>query len=351
MPKAASTTLQNAFSRRRQLLRAAGVLYPQMGDRRWVHHLSLAFAFNGRRAVPPAADQLAAIEAEFAASGCGALLLSYEGWTYKNGADAAARVLSDFGRRNGFDTMAALVVRHQASFLNSLYAHRVDRFEETAPFPVFLARELAGRRWDNDRRFGPWTDQEAVTLRAIPLVEQPGASIMHRFLADTGLTEWVPPDLADSLASVPSTNVATSPEVVEVCRRVTMRARNRIALRRDKLAALAAVTRACAAQGWAGDRFNGLDEAMAERVEARYAAGNEAFARRHFGASWEAVYGPRRARGRPNALDPAEIPAAKSKAMDAIAEAVAGRYAAGAVRSGLSSLVDDGLAVLRRLRG
>ena len=40
-------------------------------------------------------------------------------------------------------------------------------------------------------------------------------------------------------------------------------------------------------------RFNGFDAAMAEEMRAMYRDGNDAFAQRHFGASWDELFPPK----------------------------------------------------------
>jgi hypothetical protein len=43
-------------------------------------------------------------------------------------------------------------------------------------------------------------------------------------------------------------------------------------------------------RGWDGEKFDGFDQPLQDRVSAFYASSNEAFAQQHWGVSWNSLF-------------------------------------------------------------
>lgn len=333
LPKSASTTIQRALHRSRKRLGEAGILYPKLTDDAYLHHLSLSLALDRRGAWVPLREQMRRLSQQVDDRKDPVVLMSYEGWTYRSGARKAARLFTRFAEEHGLSLEAVMVLRPQPNFLNSLYAHRVSRFKEDRLCSGFVDWAFTQPEFGTARGFGPWEDTGAK-LTAIPLIERPGENIVRRFLEDTGIAPRLDEELIGRMATAGSANEANDPYVVEVSRRAVGIAG------RDSIPYVfqggggKAIAEACAAEGWKGPRFQGLDEQLVARIEDRYRAENDAFAQRHWGRTWDAVF---QGAGRPtrpaNALVPAEIPADISRRMDAIATDVARRYGRSGTRT------------------
>ncbi|MEJ1158760.1 hypothetical protein [Prosthecomicrobium sp. N25] len=325
-PKTGSTSLQNWLAQHRDRLAEAGFAVPVINPRMdATGHRGLALALEGAADRDAAENLVGRLEATLASTPCDTVLVTAE---RLQGADPRARVpdrIAGIAARHGFRPLVIAFVRPQPAYLNSFYAHDVRRLFTPLRFRPWVERAMTDRRYDYDRHYRQWTDRPDMDFVPVPFTgAELAVGLERRFLMAAGLSDRL--EMLADLPSATSANEAPGPLTVEVYRRIAARSgRSRIGeAYPDARRVIQAETDRL---GWNRSRFSGLDPDLAARIEARFEAGNRAFAERHWGRSWSEVFA--RDRIRPpsrNEVDPETLDPRYGAEIEDLAESILERF-------------------------
>lgn len=285
--KTASTYIQHRLKRNQPFLRAHGLLYPK----RRRDHLRLVQALRQGNMRPWARllgraerqGRTALVSAEILA-----LLLAQP--SLRGGGSLLGHLLA-FLKPRGVDLQLVAFVRDQPAYLNSRYTQLLKRFYFAIPFERYLDQTMrtgGESECDYERLFGEALDQPEVRCTFLPF-RSGESDPCERLLQAIGV------EGADGLGPLNQrANAQPGWQAVWIAQRIARQ------LRRHHLEAWG--TSACKAmireeleqlaerQGWLAEPFQGLSDALLERLEERYAASNERFARRVWGCSWRELF-------------------------------------------------------------
>jgi hypothetical protein len=182
-------------------------------------------------------------------------------------------------------------VRDQPSYLNSRYTQLLKRFYLSIPFPRYVQQTLrAGgeSKCDYLELFGEALDRPEVHCQFLPF-RSGEADPCERLLQAVGLS-----DLAGLQPLEQQPNVQPGWQAIWIAQRIAgqlaehhPQAWNSGACKiriRDRLEALALE------QGWPAEPFQGLNEALLNKIEQRYGDSNDRFAERVWGCGWRELF-------------------------------------------------------------
>jgi len=288
-PRTGTTSLQHILSRLRPALAGAGVLYPDLTPASaagpHLSHQYLGEALDGRRPARDRAELLGSLAAQLRATPCDVVMLSYEGLCQLPPALGVPRTLAALFHAEGFAMEAAMTVKPQADYLNSLYTWRTQFLREGRTFPGFAAAWMGSARLDLHRMAAPWRAASEGRLHVVPVRDrQFERPLVERTLAGLGLLDRIAPLLSMADAGL-TENRSPGPVAAEVLRRLH-RGGARQALRARSREASRFVENAARRRGLDSEGFRGVSPALHARAAARWAAANGALAREAWGAEW-----------------------------------------------------------------
>ncbi len=265
----------------------AGVLYPDMkisGCPGHINHQHLGEAFDGRLSCAAREEALASIETQLIDVQPDVCILSYESLYKIWGSAHAAHVLSELFARHGYSMEAFLTVRATHEQLNSLYVHDLQFLEHHTAFRAWLGYSPFHPDFDYSRHLRPWIKACGGRLTVSPLLDQQSSDApVRRYLEAMEL-----PFLAlDQLAGQFDVQANRSPGSIacEIMRRLAVAGAREQAT--DCVRTMTSwVEQRVDEAGIAEERFNALDEDLADLINRHHRAGNDALARRAWGCNW-----------------------------------------------------------------
>ncbi|SEJ32001.1 hypothetical protein SAMN05428950_1011829 [Sphingomonas sp. OV641] len=289
-PKTGTSAFQEWAVANRAALIEAGFFYPETGATHRGNHAALVSALGGaiedekRRA-----HLFRLFERELQPHPDAAVILSAETMT-------TLRFLPNMPRLNralgeyGDEATVVLVVRDQVEWRNSCYAQAREMMTRLPRFRDYVAVGKHGPRggnWDFLEEKYREAGFDFATLAFDKRVRDRGiVNAMTSLPCLAGLagiaggdrTETNPSAGAFALLVAEQLRTALGEQATALPMHI-----------RQKLAAMIAKH----AHDRPQMRFNGFDTAMAEEMRAMYRDGNDAFAQRHFGASWDELFPPK----------------------------------------------------------
>ena len=288
--KTGSTAIQRVLAAGRRDLESASILYPT--SRKTLpleaHHSLARFLRTGPGpgiSLVFGPDELAATLRSTKADH---VVLSSEGFSNPSLAASKVATLAELAQQQGFSMTAVAFIRPQAEMMNSWYVQDVKDLRRPGSFAEFAAADNA---WlEHTRRFTAWSSQPLVRFVAVPFNgEARGARIAELMLRAGG----VPDEQVARARLKPAEVVNENPGYLTVAGlRYLMqhhpwtRELEGPRLREARESSFVEAR----GRGWFAQPFTGVDADQAERIAARFAADNEAFAEQHWQRSWHDVF-------------------------------------------------------------
>lgn len=297
-PRTGTTTLQTLLCRHRTALLARGVLYPALtpdsAPSEHINHQHLGEALDGRRTPAERRDLLASLDRQLAASTGDVAILSYERLGALPRWRGVPALLAGMLARHGYAMEILLTVRPQAGAAQSHYLWRCQFLREARPFQDTFERAIRAPRLDPAAGLSTWLRAAEGRAVAVPLKDaRSSVPLASRIVAELGLGDrfdalLTPVDLARA------ENRSLGPAAAEVSRRLRVGGA-RIADNGTARRIVDVVTDETRRRGLDDRAFQGLDAAMIDRAEERFARANAVFARRMWGEPWSDRVAPDRA--------------------------------------------------------
>ncbi|RJF80676.1 hypothetical protein D3874_26625 [Oleomonas cavernae] len=298
-PRTGTTSFQFLLDRLRPTLAEAGVLYPDLtpdkAPRPHLSHQHLGETLDGRHPRTTREELLGKLDAALAATRCDVALLSYEGLAQLRRAGPVAEMLAALFERRGFSLEIMATVKPQDAFLNSAYTWRCQFLREARSFAPYARAELGNRRLDYAAVLAPWRVAAAGRVLVVPVRDRRSdESLVWRLFDALGLLDRVRGSLSDGdLAR--RENSSPGPVAVAASRWLHRQGVASV-LGADARSAGRYLEVAAQARGRDAATFCGLTPPLAARLEARFAAANDAFAEQVWGCPWAARVAPEPAR-------------------------------------------------------
>jgi hypothetical protein len=201
--------------------------------------------------------------------------------------------LQDLVERQGFKLGVSYFVRDQQSWLNSVYAHRVRRFRETPDFEQYcdyIMHDSDSWNIAYPSKFRVLSRFPALATLFLLLSKQ--VAISDPFLAFVEALDLDTPAGEQGWLAGRSSKQNIQPGargiwMSALCRRLMVETGfdPEVLKRKGKVIRDLAIER-----GWDGEKFDGFDQPLQDRVSAFYASSNEAFAQQHWGVSWNSLF-------------------------------------------------------------
>jgi hypothetical protein len=289
--KTGSSSIQRSLLEHAPALLRAGIEYRSGQDstqKVLAHHRMSAGLKGGQKAERLAGLRLTDLEGLLNSSPADTVVLSSEGFSHPRVKPARLRQMLGSIRACGFSPTAVVYLRAQPSLANSSYTQAVKTFAFAGTFDEFLEKRMSDIVWNYEARLAAWIKELGPDLVPIPFTpENTGPRIAEKMLAFGG----VPPETLRSVGMKPAEVVNDAPGPMAVAAfRLLMRARPELSGRLRQSDAHLAALQEVKKRGWDEGRFIGLDSAKADRLEAVYGTGNDAFARRFFDRPWRVVF-------------------------------------------------------------
>jgi hypothetical protein len=288
--KTGSTAIQRVLAAGRRSLESAGILYPTSRNTLPLeaHHSLARFMRTGPGpgiSLVYGPDELAETLSSTAADH---VVLSSEGFSNPSLAATNVAALAALAEAHGFSMTAVAFIRPQAEMMNSWYVQDVKDFRRAGPFAEFAAADNA---WlAHNARFSAWSAQPLVHFVAVPFNgEAKGAHIAELMLRSGG----VPEEQVARAHLRPAELVNENPGHMTVAGLRYLMKHHPWTLELDwqrRRRARDASFVEARDRGWFTQPFTGVDADSAARIASRFAADNEAFAKRHWERSWNEVF-------------------------------------------------------------
>jgi hypothetical protein len=292
--KTGTSAFQDWLVHNRDKLLQSNILFPVSGISPWGNGGSLAKALAGhKRHREGVADKLVpAFEAELAAAPDRDVLLSAEvvcGDRFLPDVATLAKKIDSLG----FSKTAILVVRDQPSWMNSRYAHIRGMIRPVPEFEEFIA-DLVRKRNGAWFEFATHLEELGFEVHALPytseFVKQGAASAI---MASSPLAGTAEVDASDSTKQ---SNVSLG----EVGLILADHVRKHVRKMNPKLVSdpqlrwkVSKVVKNVSAGKFNDGSYNGLTPELVDRINQVYADGNERFAQKYLGRSWDETFGGR----------------------------------------------------------
>ena len=201
-------------------------------------------------------------------------------------------ILRDMASSYGVKLGVSYFIRDQQSWLNSVYCHRVRRFRSTPDFPNYCRYIMNNSgSWDISypSKFRALMEYPEIVKMFLPLSRE--VDITDPFLALTSALGLREPDDHGWLKGEPSKkNIQPGAKGIWMSR-IGYQLMESLGFDPDLLNRKGKVIRDLAIErGWDQDKFDGFDQPLLDRVAGFYASSNDAFAREHWGVSWDEMF-------------------------------------------------------------
>jgi hypothetical protein len=288
--KTGSTAIQRVLAASRRSLDNAGIVYPTSRKTQPLeaHHSLARFLRTGPGpgiTLVYGPDELAATLSTTRAD---YVVLSSEGFSNPGMPAGKINGLAMLAQEHGFAMTAVAFIRPQAEMMNSWYVQDVKDLRRPGPFAEFAS---ADNGWlEHNERFKAWSTQPLVRFVAVPFNgEAKGERIAELMLRAGG----VPEGQLVRARLKPAKRVNENPGYMTVAglrylmqqHPWTRDLEGRLLRRARELSFNDARRR-----GWFAAPFTGVDADSAQRIAARFASDNEAFAQNHWQRSWNDVF-------------------------------------------------------------
>ena len=278
--KAASSYVTERLRKNRAALASQGVLMD--GDD---NHLANAIASKNYQ---PLEQALAGLSKDFER-----ILISSSSLDTRILNKGVLSILSDLASSNGFKLGISYFIRDQQSWLNSIYCHRVRRFRSTPDFPDYCRYIMKdSSSWDiaYPSKFRVLKSYPDLVKLFLPLSRQ--VAIADPFLALTSALGLTEPSEDGGWLKGESSKQNIQPGAKGIwMSRVCFQLMESLGFDPDVLNRKGKVIRDLAIErGWDREKFDGFDQPLLDRVAGFYASSNDAFAREHWGVSWNALF-------------------------------------------------------------
>jgi hypothetical protein len=197
---------------------------------------------------------------------------------------AAIRFLRDCGMRPHF----IYYLRDQPAWINSTYVQETKKFYTSLSFEDYLDQAYAKPRFDYSQMLGPLINNPDADLTVLPFEAAAQSGLFNSFLAAMKVAPCTPQELPDTRRDNPNAGVKS----VYVGRRIAaILAAQGLEPRRHHYV-YQQLKRHYTDQHWAADPYSGLDDALATKIRAQFAASNDRVAQALWGQDWASVMGP-----------------------------------------------------------
>jgi len=296
LPRTGSTTFQHILYHLRPDLKAVGVLYPDLTPRSalltpHINHQHLGETLDGRRPPQEREELLHELSRALDTSECDVVLLSYESLIQQKRRCRTPEILSTLFARHGFAMEALVVVKPQSEYLNSIYTHRIQFMRESRDFAHFARAYERSGRFAYDTLIRPWIASCDGRVGAVPVRDRRStAPLVLRLLSELTLEDRVAPLLqSDDLNRVE--NRSPGPVAIEVSRRLRAELMQ-LRLRINQREMTQFVEQTVIERGLDPMGFRGVSADIRSRMDARYLAANDRFARAIWERPWAEVVAP-----------------------------------------------------------
>ena len=290
-PKTGTSTLQKFLYANRERLSERGILYPREADLVGSQH-GLAQSFTLGYRPGPRGLTFAKVGDQIRDSEEDVFVLSSEQWVVQGDQTAAALGVERFAEEADVSVDVIVFVRPQHAFINSLYTQLAKRFHKQGMLADYAQESVERPLLDYSAHLGAWDRSPRMRLVPIPFTGgRLKPNLETAFFDAAGLSDRVD-ELLENRG--PRANAASGPLAVEVCRRVAIY----LGQLKDDAAdqrALGRLSRAVLRlskdrMSWDQTPFNGLDNDLRDRIDARFYKSNQAFARRYWNTDWYDIF-------------------------------------------------------------
>ena len=354
LPRTGSTTFQHILYHLRPNLKAAGILYPDLTPRSallapHINHQHLGETLDGRRPPHEREELLHELSIALDTSECEIVLLSYESLIQQNRRCRTPEILSALFARHGFAMESLVVVKPQSEYLNSIYTHRIQFMRDSRDFAHFARAYERSGRFAYDRLIRPWIASCEGRVRAVPVRDQRStAPLVLRLLSELKIEASVAPLLQPGdLQRIE--NRSPGPVAVEVSRRLRTELMQ-LRLRVNQREMTQFVEQTVIERGLDSVSFRGVNEDIRARMDARYLAANDRFARAIWARPWAEVVAPEATRD-VNELAIRAIDPATELVIEEILQQACQQFKVAPSRSKMNrpiNLLVDGIELLRQ---
>jgi len=290
IPKTGTTSLQQFFFDNRAALLEQGILYPVSESRPRNSHSNMVWEHTGQGIFDPSGVTFESLKAIASTCEWDTLLISSEFLSltkrHSKTADAIAALIGTLD----LDLTVVAFVRPQHVWTNSAYCQATKTFQNHLPFTEYLRRIIDSPRFDYCESMKTWMEWRNAEFVARPFSGRYLKPDLETYFADAaGLNNKMVSILANSPRQL--WNITPGPHEIEISRRLVKRMGNNSAWPVGANSLL----RSCIGQsillhGWGAAPFNGVDNKSRGEFERRFGGSSEAFAQRHWGKSWNAVF-------------------------------------------------------------
>jgi len=258
-------------------------------------------------------------------------------------------ILSALFARHGFAMESLVVVKPQSEYLNSIYTHRIQFMRDSRDFAHFARAYERSGRFAYDRLIRPWIASCEGRVRAVPVRDQRStAPLVLRLLSELKFEASVAPLLQPGdLQRIE--NRSPGPVAVEVSRRLRTELMQ-LRLRVNQREMTQFVEQTVIERGLDSVSFRGVNEDIRARMDARYLAANDRFARAIWARPWAEVVAPEATRD-VNELAIRAIDPATELVIEEILQQACQQFKVAPSRSKINrpiNLLVDGIELLRQ---
>ncbi|WP_020180907.1 hypothetical protein [Methylopila sp. M107] len=290
--KTASSTIQQFVRENETELRRQKLVYPSIlrdnGKVARSHQiLGTAVELTPEGDLAPGARFWTVVD-EIARRGDTNILISHESLVSRLAAPGVLdRVLNYFAKR-GYAVVAIAYVRDQPGWLNSWYVQGQKRLSGLQSFDVFVEKFIEQGHVEPARYLAPFLNEPRLRVEPVSFERAARDGLEMDFIRRCGVEE------VGGLVTPPIRNVNAGAKTVYAARRIMTELGGRARDREGYGKVYMDFKTTARSLGWDGKPFIALDQALYERIRARYAESNDLFARQWFGAAWEELAPPRR---------------------------------------------------------
>ena len=199
--------------------------------------------------------------------------------------------LLDIATRHGFQLGLIFVLRDQADWINSMFAHRIRRFQEKGSFSHYrksIQQRDRFRGIDYTSKFEALTCHPEIQTVFIPLSSK--ARIPDPFLAMVAALSLDQPSDEWSLIDQGESNIQPGKKAIwlsEICRNILIE----LNINLKNLTHKAHAIRNIAIQNdWQKERYYAFSRSQYQKTRKFYAASNDQFAKHHWGCDWQSLF-------------------------------------------------------------
>lgn len=285
-PKAGSTTIQGFLGDFRQTLAATGLDVPDFGHGDVVKGpLALSGALSRERDPDrPATDPWRWLDRHLGAT-ADDICISREGLCNHFSEPDELAFAEGFFARHKCRLKIIAYVRDHVGYLNAAYAQQAKKFRVTEGFDAWAEGAMRSRRYAYWQRFKPIFARRDIAFSVRPLAQVAEGRLIGDFCAEIDRPGFD----ASGFDPTPHRNAAPGPKSIAAGLLIGQGMKERGVDPDFDQSLHRRFRHAREALGWDAKPFFGPDRAMAGRIEAAFAKGDEMLARRVWGRAWAEI--------------------------------------------------------------